>query len=190
MSVGKKDYCLCDFFIIISEQYTAHIRKDLLFAACKLRVCTVCVWQHMPDCVEIHENHHSQLPLCASSLFLYIHSWYWRQTTRQTGELKERQAGRQTSSQTGRQTERHTWAQGFRGQLTHSSQLSSHHRRFHYAQLLQIIQPSCFISKSVVYLHTPTNRHTTVRRFRSPTTMLITQSSKLVHQPCACWNRY
>lgn len=107
------------------------------------------VWKYM---------RRNQLPSCASSLFSHIHSWYWRQTVRQTGELKERQAGRQTSSQTGRQTERHTWAQGFRGQLTRSSQLSSHHRRFHYAQLLQTIQRLLFISKPAVCPHTPTIR--------------------------------
>lgn len=134
----------------------------------------------------------NELPLCASSLSLCIPRWYWRQAVRQTGELKARQAGRQTSRQTGRQTERHTGAQGFKGQFPHSSRLSSHHREFLYAQLLQTIQ-RLLLLLNVLYLHTPPMRHTgwqywTLEQYCQPVPKFkVLETFQSAVRICICW---
>lgn len=71
---------------------------------------------------------------------------------------------------------RHTGAQGFGGQITHGSQLSSDYRGFLYAQPFRTIKRLLLISQSAVSLdsHTPyneafycTSQHNAVRLFQS-----------------------
>lgn len=103
----------------------------LLFAACLMQVMH-CM------CEIAYFSVYGNLSISARSLSLYIPRCHWRQ------------AGRQTSSE----SDRLQTVQRFRGQFTHSRELSSDYRGFLYTKPLQTIH-LLFISQSGVPAHAP-----------------------------------